>query len=76
MPFRDPEALAGQIARFPQKCLLSDRRSTYEQWDLSLKEALQNEFKLGLATIESGETVKGAARFADGEGRHGAFEKE
>ncbi len=70
------EAMAGQIARFPQQCLLSDRRSAYEQWDLSLKEALQNEFKLGLATIESGETLEGAARFVDGQGRHGAFDKE
>ncbi|MCP4668821.1 MAG: enoyl-CoA hydratase, partial [Deltaproteobacteria bacterium] len=70
------EALAGQIARFPQQCLLSDRRSAYEQWDLSLKEALQNEFKLGMETIESGETLEGAARFVDGQGRHGAFDKE
>lgn len=32
---------------------------------------LANEFRLGVATIESGETFGGAARFAAGEGRHG-----
>lgn len=69
----EAEALAGQIARFPQQCLLSDRRSTYEQWELSVQAAMRNEFRLGLATIESGETLEGAARFAEGEGRHGVF---
>ena len=36
--------------------------------------ALANEFRLGRATIESGETLEGAARFRDGAGRHGRFE--
>ena len=36
-----------------------------------LPDALANETKLGLATIRSGETLAGAARFAAGEGRHG-----
>jgi enoyl-CoA hydratase len=35
---------------------------------------MENEFRLGLATIESGETQKGARRFANGAGRHGKFE--
>ncbi len=65
--------LATQIAAFPQLCLRSDRRSAHEQWDLSLDQALVNEHRLGLATITSGETRDGAARFAAGEGRHGAF---
>ena len=26
-------ALAHELARFPQRCLRSDRRSSYEQWD-------------------------------------------
>jgi enoyl-CoA hydratase len=69
----EAEALAGQIARFPQQCLLGDRRSTYEQWDLSVQAAMRNEFRLGLATIESGETLEGAARFSQGAGRHGTF---
>jgi enoyl-CoA hydratase len=69
----EAEALASQIARFPQRCMRGDRRSAYEQFDLSLAEALKNEFRLGLATIESGETLEGAGRFAGGAGRHGKF---
>ena len=69
----EAEALAQQIIRFPQRCLLSDRRSAYEQFDLSFTEAMKNEFLLGLKTIESGETLDGATRFTRGAGRHGSF---
>ena len=65
------EALAGELARFPQRCLLSDRRSAYEQAGLSWEDALKNEFRLGLGTIQSGETLEGANRFRRGAGRHG-----
>ena len=65
-------ALAQQIAAFPQICLRSDRRSSYEQWDVSMRDALANETQLGLGVIRSGETLQGAARFVAGEGRHGA----
>lgn len=65
--------LAGQIAAFPQGCLRRDRRSALEQWSLSWDEASANEFQLGLETLRSGETAAGAARFAGGEGRGGAF---
>ncbi|MCL4183200.1 MAG: crotonase/enoyl-CoA hydratase family protein [Burkholderiaceae bacterium] len=65
-------ALAHELAALPQTCLRSDRRSTYEQYDLTLHEALAREFALGLRTIEDGEAFTGAARFAAGEGRHGA----
>ncbi len=66
-------ALAKRLAAFPQSCLRSDRRSAYEQFDLDFSAAMKNEFRLGLSTIESGETVAGAGRFAKGEGRHGTF---
>ena len=69
----EAEALAMQIAGFPQRCMKSDRRSAYEQFDRPFAEALMNEFRLGLATIESGETLEGAGRFAGGAGRHGEF---
>lgn len=69
----DAVALAEQIGAFPQLCLRADRRSSYEQWAMSLDDALANETRLGLSVIASGETVAGAARFAAGEGRHGAF---
>ena len=65
--------LAHQLAGFPQGCMRSDRRSSYDQWDLSMAEAMANETRLGLAVIESGETLEGATRFARGEGRHGQF---
>jgi len=65
--------LAHQLAAFPQQCLRGDRRSSYEQWSMDLPAALANETAIGLDVIRSGETVAGAARFASGEGRHGAF---
>lgn len=66
-------SLANEIGSFPQACLRSDRASLIEQWDLPFGEALANEFRLGMETIASGETVEGASRFAGGAGRHGAF---
>ncbi len=71
----EAEALAEQLTRFPQRCLLNDRRSAYEQWELSIEEAMKNEFQLGLSSIQSGETLEGASHFAKGAGRHGSFEK-
>jgi enoyl-CoA hydratase len=65
-------ALAETLSAFPQLCLRTDRRSSYEQWGLPLREALTNETQLGLVPVRSGETREGAARFAGGEGRHGA----
>jgi enoyl-CoA hydratase len=67
------EALARDIAAFPQACVRSDRRSAFEQWDLPMADALRNEFRLGVATIESGEALAGASRFASGSGRGGKF---
>jgi enoyl-CoA hydratase len=66
--------LGRALAKFPQRCLRSDRRSAYEQWSLDEAAAIANEWRLGTATIESGETREGAARFEAGAGRHGAFD--
>jgi enoyl-CoA hydratase len=65
--------LAHQLAAFPQRCLRSDRMSAYEGWTLPLGGALLNEYRRGKATVDSGETRAGAARFAAGAGRHGRF---
>jgi enoyl-CoA hydratase len=65
-------ALAGQLARFPQICMRSDRRSSYEQWSLGVAEALVNEGRRGLPALQA-ETRAGAARFAGGKGRGGGF---
>lgn len=70
----EAEALAHEIARLPQTCLRSDRSSVYEQWGLDGPNAVANEFAHGLNTIKSGETAKGAARFAQGHGRSGRFD--
>jgi enoyl-CoA hydratase len=69
-------ALAKDIAKFPQTCLRADRLSALRQWDLDEEEAIRNEMRGGLEVIASGETLSGAARFASGIGRHGAFGNE
>jgi enoyl-CoA hydratase len=66
-------ALARQIAAFPQQCLRNDRASVAAQHGLALRDALAQEFALGLETLKSGESVSGAQRFAEGTGRHGRF---
>ena len=66
--------LANQLAAFPQRCLRSDRLSSYQQWTLPLDDALVLETRLGSEVIRSGETLEGATRFAKGAGRHGSFE--
>jgi enoyl-CoA hydratase len=65
-------ALAQQLTRFPQTCLRSDRRSSYEQWGLGVAEALVNEAERGLPALQA-EARSGAARFAEGKGRGGNF---
>ncbi|HYA35035.1 MAG TPA: crotonase/enoyl-CoA hydratase family protein, partial [Candidatus Binataceae bacterium] len=45
--------LARQIAAFPQRCMRSDRMSAYEAWTLPLPDALANEYRHGIATIQS-----------------------
>jgi enoyl-CoA hydratase len=64
-------ALARELAELPQRCLRSDRLSSYEQWALTLTDALARETELGRETVRSGETLEGASRFAAGAGRHG-----
>jgi len=68
------EALAAEIARFPQICMRSDRLSAYEAWDLDLEAALANELERGRQALTK-EAVTGAARFAAGKGRGGDFEE-
>jgi enoyl-CoA hydratase len=45
----------------------------YSAKSLNLDDALNAEYRYGIASIESGETRQGAARFAAGEGGHGRF---
>ena len=66
------EGLAAELAALPPTCLRSDRASVYEQAGLPLAEAMAVEFRYGMTTLASGEAAAGAARFAGGQGRHGA----
>ena len=66
------EALAREIAAFPRSCMLNDRRSAYEGLDLEFDQAMANEFRLGLKSLQ--EAGPGIERFAGGAGRHGGFE--
>jgi enoyl-CoA hydratase len=62
--------LVEQLARFPQETMLADRRAMLEGARLPWREALENEHRLGRQVLEV--AARGAARFAGGEGRHGA----
>jgi enoyl-CoA hydratase len=66
------QELAAQIAAFPQVCVRSDRASALEQWGLTEEDALAAEYRHGLRALEA-ESLDGAARFVEGEGRHGTF---
>jgi enoyl-CoA hydratase len=66
-----PEALAHEIARFPQSCMRADRRSVRAQHGLSMCDALRQEWRGSKGEVTKG--VEGAARFAGGKGRGGDF---
>ena len=55
------------LAAFPQPTMLSDRRAAIEGAGLPLADGLVLEAELGRASVETG--LRGAARFAAGEGR-------
>ncbi len=71
---REAEALAHEIARFPQTCVRADRRSVFLQHGLSVRDAMKGEWDNGIAVLAT-EGVHGAGRFAGGVGRHGDFSK-
>jgi enoyl-CoA hydratase len=62
-------SLAKELAVLPQAAMRSDRLSSYQQWALSLDEALVNEYDHGMATLSSGELFDGLARYGSGEWR-------
>ncbi len=66
------EAMAREIARFPQVCMRADRRSVYLQQGRPLDEAMRYEWQNGIPAFAA-EGAAGAARFASGKGRHGTF---
>jgi enoyl-CoA hydratase len=68
----EAEKLAHRIARFPPIAMTSDRQSAYESFDRDQQAAIRREMELSLEARRK-ESQKGAARFAEGEGRHGQF---
>lgn len=64
------EALALEIAGFPQETMRRDRRSAHEGVGLPLGDALAAEFARGVDVLQ--DAAAGARRFAAGEGRHGS----
>ena len=64
------EELAREIAAFPQRCMLTDRRSAYAAWDADLSELLRREGAAGYDVVFA-EGIAGAGRFVAGAGRHG-----
>ena len=67
------EALAAEIARFPQTCLRADRESAMEQAGLPFEAAMANELAHGRTALESAELGEAVARFVGGAGRGGSF---
>jgi enoyl-CoA hydratase len=61
--------LAEKIASFPQETMLADRRAAIEGFGMRLEEGIALEHRLGREVLDV--AVRGAARFAGGEGRHG-----
>ena len=62
--------IAEALAAFPQETMLADRRAAIEGIGLPFAEGLELEHRLGRETLAT--AARGAARFAAGEGRHGA----
>jgi enoyl-CoA hydratase/carnithine racemase len=69
--------IARQLVTFPQGCMNTDRASCYyAAYNAgSFEDALSFEYDNGIKVIDS-ESVKGAARFSAGAGRHGKFDFE
>ncbi len=68
----EAERLAFDLLQFPQECLQNDRLSVLDQWGANERDAMAHELALGKLSLQAG-ARDGAARFADGEGRHGVF---
>lgn len=67
--------IARALLAFPQACMRGDKRSAYYgAFDAaSMEDALRYEYEKGMGVIEK-ESVPGAIRFDQGEGRGGSFQ--
>ncbi|EPS35408.1 hypothetical protein H072_11258 [Dactylellina haptotyla CBS 200.50] len=71
----EAEVIARQLLTFPQECMNLDRTSAYYACysAKTFDDALKYEFDHGVEVVVK-ESIKGAARFSGGMGRHGAFQ--
>lgn len=65
----EAEALAREIASYPQTCMRNDRLSVYESFGVSEEEAMRSEFRRGMDSIANGDMARGIERFHGGEHR-------
>jgi enoyl-CoA hydratase len=65
------EALAREIAAFPQACLRSDRESALSSLSLAETEAMANELRCGMTALAAPGLTAEVARFTGGAGRGG-----
>jgi enoyl-CoA hydratase len=63
------EQLAAELAALPQLCMRNDRLSAYEQFGMTLPEAMDNEFKHGWTSLAH--AAEGVEKFTGGAGRGG-----
>lgn len=68
----EAEALAREIARFPQEAVRADRRTIIETRGMPVRDAMKIEWANGLDAVRN-EGTAGAGRFRDGAGRSGDF---
>ena len=71
---QEAEKLAKELSRFPQACMRNDRLSAYEQFSMDMPQAMLNEFRHGMASLNSPEFITGLQRYGAGKGRKGSFE--
>jgi enoyl-CoA hydratase len=69
---RAAEALAHELAAFPQLCMREDRLSLLEQDGLDEDAAIANELQHGIRSLA--EVQAGLEHFRSGAGRHGSFD--
>ncbi|MBO9450052.1 crotonase/enoyl-CoA hydratase family protein [Tropicibacter sp. R16_0] len=67
------EAMAREIARFPQMAVRADRAAIIATRGMPVRQALEYEWEHGQDAIEQ-EGTAGAGRFSSGAGRHGDFQ--
>jgi enoyl-CoA hydratase/carnithine racemase len=67
----EAERLAGELSRFPQRCMREDRLSLLESFGLPEPDAIANELAHGMRSLS--EVQAGLERFRAGAGRHGSF---